>query len=99
LTERMLGVVMFWGFGQTEWHRHLLPLLKLEQMIDSCNGFGRRLLEHESLVLQLVLDVEQQHLYVLDSFEGHSRQRLLLIGYYVLLPRCLQGYLGHMGYR
>jgi hypothetical protein len=75
--ERRQGVAKFLGFEQIELHHHLL--LPIELMIRSCIGFERRSLEHELLVLELVVDVGRQHLDVLDSFVGRSRQRLLPI--------------------
>jgi hypothetical protein len=77
LIERRQGVARFLGFEQIELrHRLLLPI---ELMNRSCIGFGRRSLEHELLVLELVVDVGRQHLDVLDSFVGRSRQHLLPI--------------------
>lgn len=58
LIEQKLVVVMFLGFEHIELRLLLLPPLK--RVTGGCNGSGRRWLERELLLVQLlVLDVEQ----------------------------------------
>lgn len=78
-----------------ELRRHLLPLMPAT---DGCNGFGKRWLEHELLVLESVLDVGRRP-DVSGNFVERSHRNLQPIGCAHLPRRFLQGCSDRMDFR